>query len=55
MRSLWLSIFAPNMDTHDLLLVDNRGSGQSAAIDCPTFQQVSARLTGTKSPNAPLS
>jgi len=38
MRSQWLGIFAPNLDAHDLLLVDNRGTGQSATIDCAAFQ-----------------
>ncbi len=37
-RALWLGVFASNMDAHDLLLVDNRGSGQSATIDCSAFQ-----------------
>jgi pimeloyl-ACP methyl ester carboxylesterase len=31
-------LFAANMDAHDLLLVDDRGRGQSAAIDCPELQ-----------------
>jgi len=35
---MWLPTFASNLDTHDLLLVDNRGTGQSAAIDCAAFQ-----------------
>jgi pimeloyl-ACP methyl ester carboxylesterase len=31
-------LFAANMDMHDLLLVDDRGRGMSAAIDCPELQ-----------------
>ncbi|MDP9064527.1 MAG: alpha/beta hydrolase [Pseudomonadota bacterium] len=35
-------LFAPNLDVHDLLLVDDRGRGQSAAIDCPQLQHGTA-------------
>ena len=38
MRSQWLVTFASNLIAHDLLLVDNRGTGQSATIDCAAFQ-----------------
>jgi pimeloyl-ACP methyl ester carboxylesterase len=31
-------LFAANMDVHDLLLVDDRGRGMSAAIDCSELQ-----------------
>jgi pimeloyl-ACP methyl ester carboxylesterase len=31
-------LFAANMDAHDLLLVDDRGRGQSGAIDCEELQ-----------------
>lgn len=31
-------LFAPNLDAHDLLLVDDRGRGQSGAINCPQLQ-----------------
>lgn len=37
-RASWLSMFVPNMDTHDLLLVDDRGRGFSGAIDCKPVQ-----------------
>jgi pimeloyl-ACP methyl ester carboxylesterase len=37
-RVQWLTTFAANLDVHDLLLVDNRGTGQSAALDCPGLQ-----------------
>ncbi len=35
-------LFAANMDTHDLLLVDDRGRGKSGAIDCPELQHGTA-------------
>ena len=38
LRSLWLSAFAPNLGTHDLLLIDDRGRGSSATIDCEPLQ-----------------
>jgi pimeloyl-ACP methyl ester carboxylesterase len=31
-------LFAPNLDVHDLLLIDNRGTGLSTAIDCEELQ-----------------
>jgi pimeloyl-ACP methyl ester carboxylesterase len=37
-RSSWLPMFVPNMDVHDLLLVDDRGRGLSGAIDCKPAQ-----------------
>ena len=33
-----LELFGADLDTHDLLLVDDRGRGSSAAIDCPDLQ-----------------
>ena len=30
--------FGPALETHDLLLVDSRGTGRSGAIDCPEYQ-----------------
>jgi pimeloyl-ACP methyl ester carboxylesterase len=33
-----LFIFGPNMDAHDLLLIDDRGTGLSTAIDCKELQ-----------------
>jgi len=38
LRSLWLPMFAPNMDVHDVLLIDDRGRGMSEAIDCKALQ-----------------
>ena len=35
-------VFAPDLDVHDLLLVDDRGEGLSAAIDCPELQHGTA-------------
>lgn len=35
-------LFAANMDVHDLLLVDDRGRGQSGVIDCPELQHGTA-------------
>jgi pimeloyl-ACP methyl ester carboxylesterase len=37
-RALILSIFQQNLDVHDLLLIDDRGRGYSAAIDCEELQ-----------------
>jgi len=37
-RDYLLGLFGPNLDVHDLLLIDNRGSGRSGAIDCPQLQ-----------------
>ena len=31
-------LFGPNLDVHDLLLIDDRGTGLSAAIDCKELQ-----------------
>ena len=36
------ALFAANLDVHDLLLVDDRGRGQSGAIDCPQLQHGTA-------------
>lgn len=32
LRALWLGMFAPNLDVHDLLLIDDRGRGLSGTI-----------------------
>jgi pimeloyl-ACP methyl ester carboxylesterase len=37
-RADYLALFKPLLATHDLLLMDNRGTGRSAAIDCPGLQ-----------------
>ena len=36
--SSYLDLFAPILDRRDLILVDNRGTGRSAAINCPALQ-----------------
>lgn len=41
-RDLALSLFAPNLDAHDLLLVDDRGRGLSNTIDCEELQHGTA-------------
>ena len=35
-------LLAANLDVHDLLLIDNRGTGLSDAIDCPELQNGTA-------------
>jgi hypothetical protein len=37
-RSYYLELFQPLMDRRSLLMVDNRGTGLSAAIDCKRLQ-----------------
>jgi pimeloyl-ACP methyl ester carboxylesterase len=37
-RDYYIELFAPLLADHDLLIVDNRGTGQSGAIDCPELQ-----------------
>jgi pimeloyl-ACP methyl ester carboxylesterase len=39
-RRLHLGLFEPLLDTRDLLLVDNRGTGRSGAIDCEPLQSM---------------
>jgi pimeloyl-ACP methyl ester carboxylesterase len=41
-RDLALSLFTPNLDTHDLLLIDDRGRGLSNTIDCEELQHGTA-------------
>jgi pimeloyl-ACP methyl ester carboxylesterase len=38
LRYIYIPLFAPNMDKHDMVLFDDRGRGQSGAIDCPSLQ-----------------
>jgi pimeloyl-ACP methyl ester carboxylesterase len=45
LRPLWLSLFGPLRDRRDLLVIDDRGTGQSAAIDCPALQHLVGDLT----------
>jgi pimeloyl-ACP methyl ester carboxylesterase len=37
-RADYLALFEPLRSDHDVLLMDNRGTGASAAIDCPMLQ-----------------
>lgn len=37
-RDGYLALFAPLRDTRDIVLMDNRGTGQSGAIDCHELQ-----------------
>ena len=37
-RDEWLTVFGANLDTHDLLLIDDRGRGLSGTITCPDLQ-----------------
>jgi pimeloyl-ACP methyl ester carboxylesterase len=37
---IWRDRLAALLKTHDLLAIDHRGMGQSAAIDCPALQHV---------------
>jgi len=41
-RDYFQYLFAPNMDVHDLLLVDDRGTGMSDALDCEELQHGTA-------------
>jgi pimeloyl-ACP methyl ester carboxylesterase len=41
-REAYLTLFAPLMGDHDLLLIDNRGSGRSGPIDCRVLQTMPA-------------
>lgn len=40
LRSTWLGMFAPNLDVHDLLLIDDRGRGLSGTIGTTECQQL---------------
>ncbi len=37
-RDAYLGLFGPTMDHHDLLLVDDRGTGRSSPLDCGALQ-----------------
>jgi pimeloyl-ACP methyl ester carboxylesterase len=41
-RGFWLYLFGPNLDVHDLLLIDDRGRGLSGTIDCEEMQHGAA-------------
>src|SRR6516225_8096081 len=48
-RSIILTIFAQNLDVHDFLLIDDRGTGFSAAINCEELQHGTARFEKAES------
>ena len=37
-RQEYLDLFAPLLASHDFVLMDNRGTGESGALDCPALQ-----------------
>jgi pimeloyl-ACP methyl ester carboxylesterase len=41
-RDYFQFLFAPNLDVHDLVLVDDRGTGQSGALECDELQHGTA-------------
>jgi pimeloyl-ACP methyl ester carboxylesterase len=41
-RDAYLQLFAPLLATHDFVLMDNRGTGQSGALDCPDLQSATS-------------
>ena len=45
-RAEYRAIFGPLLRTRDLLLVDNRGTGGSALIDCRSVQSFAGRTSG---------
>lgn len=44
-REAYLALFRPLLADHDLLLMDNRGTGTSAAVDCPSLQRPDTAFT----------
>ncbi len=46
-RRDYLHLFKPLMKTHDVLIMDNRGTGGSGALNCPSLQASDAELTLT--------
>ena len=44
--TLWRGMYGPLLMDHDLLMVDERGTGRSAAIDCPKLQKLDASQSG---------
>ncbi|RKQ93441.1 pimeloyl-ACP methyl ester carboxylesterase [Solirubrobacter pauli] len=45
-RAEYRAIFGPLLESRDLLLVDNRGTGGSALIDCRSVQSFDGRTSG---------
>jgi len=48
-RTLILTILAQNLDVHDFLLIDDRGRGSSAAINCEELQHGTAEFEDAES------
>jgi tetratricopeptide (TPR) repeat protein len=44
LRVIALILFVQNLDVHDILLIDDRGSGLSATIDCEELQHATAHF-----------
>lgn len=44
-REDYLALYAPLRTDHDVLIMDNRGTGSSGAVDCPSLQRPSSVLT----------
>jgi pimeloyl-ACP methyl ester carboxylesterase len=44
----YVGTFAPLLKTHNLVLVDNRGTGGSGILRCPELQQFSGRTSGPR-------
>lgn len=44
-RDDYLALFAPLRAGYDILLMDNRGTGSSAAVDCPSLQRPGTMLS----------
>ncbi len=54
-RAGYLELFAPLHDRRDILLVDNRGTGKSQALDCPLVQkEPNPRFAGIRACGAQL-
>jgi pimeloyl-ACP methyl ester carboxylesterase len=53
--SLFLGLFGPLLDRWDLLIIDHRGMGRSAAINCPAIQHLKGDfLSGLRACGAQL-
>ena len=54
-RASYLELFAPLRNRRDILLVDNRGTGKSQALDCPLVQhEPNPRFAGIRACGAQL-
>lgn len=48
-RDEYRTLFGPLLQTHDLLMMDDRGTGRSGAIDCPQLQRGTMSLAAIAS------